>query len=123
MPEFNIVLAISDTIIRKVLTRRFKDTDYTILEAKDGNEAISRIESENVHLVVAEEMLPYHNGFELIGISKSRNIPVIIISDADLEEKLLEAFELGADDFIDKPFSPNELFVRVKNQLKRQETT
>ena len=68
-------------------------------------------------------MLPYHNGFELIGISKSRNIPVIIISDADLEEKLLEAFELGADDFIDKPFSPNELFVRVKNQLKRQETT
>ena len=71
-------------------------------------------------LIIAEELLPFKNGPEIIRKANEKQIPTIIISDADLEIKILEAFELGAVDFIDKPFSPNELVARAKNALNKR---
>ncbi len=105
--------------MQKVLEERLKTEKFEVVIVDNGLDAFEMIENQAIDLVVSEELLPYKNGFELIRRANEMNIPIIIISDADLEEKILEAFELGASDFIDKPFSPNELVVRVKNALKR----
>lgn len=104
--------------MRAVLTERLRQDNFNILAVDNGLDALDAIKDRKVDIVVSEELLPYRNGFELIRFANEQNIPVIIISDADLEEKIMEAFELGASDFIDKPFSPNELVVRVKNVVK-----
>ena len=84
----------------------------------NGLEAMEILKSESIDVLVTEEMLPYQSGLNLIKICDELNIPSIIISDSDLENKILEAFGLGAYDFIDKPYSPNELVVRTKNVLR-----
>lgn len=81
--------------------------------AENGNDASQILEEGNVDILVTEELLPFRSGFELIKICEAKDIPSIIISDADLENKILEAFDLGAYNFIDKPYSPNELVVRI----------
>ena len=113
-----ILIAEPNKLMQKVLSERLKIEQFEVTIVDNGLDALEVIENRGVDLVVSEELLPYKNGFELIRRSNELSIPIIIISDADLEEKILEAFELGASDFIDKPFSPNELVVRVKNALK-----
>jgi DNA-binding response OmpR family regulator len=69
--------------------------------------------------------MPYTSGLELIGIVKSnspKKIPVIVLSALGQEETVMEAFQLGADDFLTKPFNPTELSVRVKRLLKIRNT-
>jgi two-component system, OmpR family, response regulator VicR len=114
-----ILIAEPNKLMQKVLEERLKTEKFEVVIVDNGLDAFEMIENQAIDLVVSEELLPYKNGFELIRRANEMNIPIIIISDADLEEKILEAFELGASDFIDKPFSPNELVVRVKNALKR----
>lgn len=113
-----ILIAESNILMQKILLERFKTEKIEVIMTDNGLDALRIIQANEVQLVVAEELLPYRNGFELIRHCTEQNIPIIIISDADLEEKILEAFELGASDFIDKPFSPSELVVRVKNAAK-----
>ena len=115
----NILLAEPNELMGKVLSERLKQEGMNVHLAKDGISAKEMMESQKFHVLVAEELLPYMNGIELIKFANQQDLPIIIISDADLEQKILEAFELGASDFIDKPFSPSELVVRVKNILKK----
>ncbi|MEQ9306645.1 MAG: response regulator [Marinoscillum sp.] len=115
----NVLIAEPGKLMQKVLAQRMTEEEFDVVIADNGLDALEHIESGKIDIVVSEELLPYKNGFELIRHANKNNIPIIIISDADLEEKILEAFELGASDFIDKPFSPNELVVRVKNALKK----
>ena len=120
MNPTNILLAEPSELLRKVLADRLEMEGYSVCSVQDGIELISEIEKRKADIIIAEELLPYKNGFEIIATAKSHEIPVIIISDADLEEKILEAFNLGASDFIDKPFSPNEVVARVKNILSQK---
>lgn len=113
-----LLLAEPNELMRAVLTERLKQESFHVLAVDNGLEALDAITTGKADIVISEELLPYRNGFELIRFASEKDIPVIIISDADLEEKIMEAFELGATDFIDKPFSPNELVVRVKNIVK-----
>jgi DNA-binding response OmpR family regulator len=115
-----ILIAEPNVLIQKVLEERLKNEEFEITIVDNGLDAVEAIETSQIDLIVTEELLPYKNGFELLRFANEKSIPVIIISDADLEEKILEAFDLGASDFIDKPFSPNELVVRVKNILKNK---
>ncbi len=114
-----LLLAEPNALMQKVLTERLKQESFELTVVDNGLDAINYIQNKSVDFVVSEELLPYKNGFELIRHAVENNIPIIIISDADLENKILEAFELGAIDFIDKPFSPHELVVRVKNAAKK----
>lgn len=104
-------------LIQKVIKKRLEMEGYRVILASDGNSAYEMIGEHKPDIMVAEELLPFRSGFELIETGNALNIPSIIISDTDLENKILEAFDLGAFDFIDKPYSPNELVVRVKNIL------
>ena len=120
MEKTHIVIAEPKELLRKVLADRFSIENFQVYEAVNGEELLDLMTSVRVDIIVAEELLPFKNGVEIIKDATRLNIPVIIISDADLESKILEAFELGASDFIDKPFSPNEVVARVKNVLRKK---
>jgi DNA-binding response OmpR family regulator len=75
-------------------------------------------------LIIADIMVPFFTGLEIVNIVKNKpetkNIPIIMLSAADMEETVLEAFKLGANDYVTKPFSPNELSTRVKKLLNQR---
>ena len=94
---------------------------FQVIIAADGNAGISMFDSENPDLVVTDLMLPFKNGIEILQNIRAKNheVPVIILSAMGEEEStVLEAFNMGADDFVPKPFNPNELVIRVKRLLK-----
>ena len=114
-----VLFAEPNDLIRKVLTKRLSDEGYEVLSVANGLEAEKQLKKQqNISIFVTEELLPFKSGFELLKICNEQDLPSIVISDADLEEKIVEAFSLGASDFIDKPYSPSELIVRIKNILK-----
>jgi DNA-binding response OmpR family regulator len=118
MQDRVILLAESNELLQRILKSNLECNGFTILPALDGKTAAEILENEKIDLVVAEELLPYKNGLELISLAMQKNIQTIIISDARIESKIMEAFEVGAIDFIAKPFSPVELIARIKNALK-----
>ena len=75
-----------------------------------------KIHSVNPDLVITDIMMPYASGLEIVSMVKTqeKKIPVIVLSAMGQEKVVLEAFDLGADDYMTKPFSPNELTVRVR---------
>lgn len=111
----HILFCSADRLIQKVIEKRLVDEGFEVSLASDGNAAAEAVAGKKFDLVVSEELLPFQSGFEIIKRCTKANIPTIIISDSDLENKILEAFEMGAYDFIDKPYSPNELVVRIKS--------
>ena len=119
MTKKTILLAEPNELLRIVLTERLKMDDFNVSSVENGLQLIKTVETNQPDLIITEELLPFRSGLEVIAMAKVKGIPVIIISDADLEEKILEAFRLGATDFIDKPFSPNEVVARARNVLNK----
>lgn len=99
----------------------FKHTKdgYDVDTAEDGEKAIQKIESEEYAIIISDIMMPFISGFELVKILKERgtDAPVLMLTSLNSETAVLKAFDLGADDFMTKPFSPNELSVRIKKLL------
>lgn len=118
-----IVLVIEDEeLVRKVLEFRLKKEGYEVFLAKDGAEALELIEEQKFDLILVDIMLPYVGGLEITSKVKSnpetKDTPVIVLSSNGLENVILEAFSLGADDFIPKPFNLPELTIRIKKHIK-----
>jgi len=112
-----ILIAEDDVVILNTLEFRLKKDGYEVITAKDGQEALEKIESYHPDLLISDIMMPFISGLELIGAVKEKyqdKISIIILTTMGQESVVLEAFTLGADDFITKPFSPNELSIRVK---------
>lgn len=110
-----------DNMTIQILKFLFSKEGYEIFISKDGLDAIERIPQEAPDLVITDIMLPMKSGLEIIQFIKNSypNTPVLALSSLGEEEAtVLNAFKLGADDFIAKPFSPNELLLRVKRFLK-----
>ncbi len=94
---------------------------YTPIVASDPSELERLFDAEKPHLVLLDLVLPGANGFELIRrIPKIMEVPVIIMSGRGDDQKVAEAFELGASDYVVKPFSPTELLARIKAALRRR---
>ncbi len=111
-----ILIAEDDELMLRTLEFRLKKDGHTILIARDGREAIELIDANVPDLVITDIMMPYSSGMEIVGFLKQKydnRIKVIILSGMGQENVILEAFRLGADDYITKPFSPSELSVRV----------
>ena len=116
-----ILIAEDEPLMRKTICMKLEKDGYAIISCADGKEAIQKIEEEKPDLVITDMMLPYASGFEIIKFAKDNNsaIPVIVLSALGQENTVENAFELGADDYITKPFNLNELSIRVKRLLKK----
>jgi DNA-binding response OmpR family regulator len=115
-----ILIVEDESLILKALEFRLKRDGYDVIKAADGREGIRMIETEDFHLLITDMMLPFNNGLEVVNKAKElkgKTFPVIVLSNVGLENVVLEAFKLGADDYITKPFSPAELSIRVKRLL------
>lgn len=115
-----ILIVEDEEMMLKALEFRLKKDGYIVLLASDGREALRIIKEEEPDAVITDIMLPYVNGLEIVSFVKkeiAKSTGVIVLSRVGLEKTVLEAFELGADDYIAKPFSPNELSIRIKRLL------
>ena len=115
-----ILVAEDELIMLKTIELRLKKDGHTVVTAGDGLEALRKLEGLNPDLIITDIMMPFSSGLEIVSAVKNRvgkKIPIIVLSAMGQENVVLEAFQLGADDFITKPFSLNELSVRVKRYV------
>ena len=118
--NFNILLAEDDEDIVKLLKLYLENEGYVVLGAKDGVEASEIFDKEKVDLALVDIMMPRMNGYELTKyIRKKSNIPIIILSAAQLDSDKILGLNLGADDYMVKPFNPLELIARINANLRR----
>lgn len=93
---------------------------YKVFKAANGLEALQAVEENDIHLVIMDVMMPQMNGLRAtIKIREDKNIPVIMLSAKTEDTDKIMGLNLGADDYITKPFNPLELIARVKSQLRR----
>lgn len=115
-----VLLAEDDKTLSLLLKFRLEKEGYETFMAADGNAAQKLIESTNPDIILTDIMMPFSSGLEVISFVKDtlkRDTPIIVFSAAGQEEMVLKAFNLGATDFMSKPFSPNELIMRIKRIL------
>jgi DNA-binding response OmpR family regulator len=115
------VLVVDDEpIVREVVVRYLEREGYSTLEADDGEKARALVERESPDLVVLDVMLPGTDGLELCRWIRSHSeLPVIMLTARGEEADRIVGLELGADDYVTKPFSPRELTARVRTVLRR----
>ncbi|MDG3582822.1 response regulator transcription factor [Galbibacter pacificus] len=115
------ILIIEDNpMIVKSLEFKLTKDGYQVVVAQDGRKALKILETDAFQLVITDLMLPFINGIELIEHIKNNipELPVIVLSTSKQEEIIMDAFKMGVNDFITKPFSPNELSLRVKRTIE-----
>jgi two-component system response regulator VicR len=121
--NLKILIVEDDVLMLKILEFILKKEGYQVTSCKDGLSAIEKIPVLIPDLIVTDIMLPFRSGLEIIGYTKENfeNIPVIVVSSLGEEEgTVTEAFKLGADDFVSKPFNPNELLLRIKRLFAKK---
>ena len=93
---------------------------YNVLKAYNGEEALKIIRDNEVHLVVLDIMMPKKDGIETLKeIREEKCLPVIMLSAKSEDEDKIEGLDLGADDYVTKPFNPSELIARVNSNIRR----
>src|SRR6266705_2153179 len=115
------VLVVDDEPIVREVVRRYLDREgFRTLEAADGTNARELLERETPNLVVLDVMLPGMDGLALCRWIRERSdVPVILLTARGEEADRIVGLELGADDYVTKPFSPRELATRVRTVLRR----
>jgi len=119
-----ILICEDEEIMLTALEFRLKKQGYEVIRAEDGQVAIDKIRTEDPDLIIADIMMPHVSGLELITFVRQdqrKETPVIVISALELDEIVLEASRLGANDFISKPFKPIELILRIKRIFQEME--
>ncbi|MEA2163454.1 MAG: two-component system, OmpR family, operon response regulator KdpE [Thermoanaerobaculia bacterium] len=118
-----ILIADDDPAIRESLSKELRAAGYTTSTAADGSEAIGAFQSQAPDLVLTDLAMPRSDGFDLIaGIRATSRIPIIVLSVRGADADKVRALDLGADDFVTKPFSMAELLARVRAHLRRTTT-
>jgi two-component system response regulator VicR len=115
-----ILIAEDNKLILETIAHSLTREGYEILKAPDGKECLRILEENEIDLLITDLYMPYINGHEVISIlrdERKKNTPILVLSAGGAEDNVLKAFELGADDFMVKPFSLVELNVRVRKLL------
>jgi DNA-binding response OmpR family regulator len=120
-PESATILLVDDEeSVQKLLTYPLQQEGFRVLQAGDGEEAVRRFEAEHVDLVVLDLMLPRLDGLEVCRRLRAQStVPIIMLTARDDELDKVVGLELGADDYITKPFSIREFRSRVRALLRR----
>ena len=119
-----ILVVDDEQTVRNVLQRTLERAGYDVITAANGQEALDKISSFDVSLVLLDIMMPGLDGFEVLErIPRDLNIPVIMLSGIHDEITKIHSLTLGADNYIAKPFSTGELLARIQAKQKRTEST
>jgi len=120
-----ILIADDEARLRKLIVDFLKREGYQVIEAEDGKRALEIFNAESdIGLVILDVMMPYYDGWAVCHqIRKNSQIPIIMLTARSEEADQLFGFEIGADEYITKPFSPSVLVARVKALLRRLENT
>jgi len=116
-----ILIAEDDELILRTVEHKLVKEGHEVVLTRNGREAIEKINELNLDLVVTDIMMPFASGIEILSAIKriGKKIPVIVLSSMGQEEVVVDAFDLGASDFMVKPFSPNELILRIKRLINK----
>ncbi len=122
--EAKILIVDDEKNIVELIKFHLKKENYRVIEAYKGKDALDLYRKEKPDLIILDVMLPDMGGFEVCKtIRKESRIPIIMLTAKGEEIDKILGFELGADDYITKPFSPRELLARIKAVLKRTRTS
>jgi len=118
----SILIIEDDPALLRGLTDNFRAQGYDVRTASDGNAGLAAVLGEPPDLVLLDIMLPKLNGYEICRRVRERNheMPIIMLTAKGQEEEIVRGLELGADDYVTKPFSIRELIARVKALLRRR---
>ncbi|GAA0691744.1 MULTISPECIES: response regulator transcription factor [Clostridium] len=121
MGKFNVLVVDDEKEIRDAIDIYLRSSeDINIIKCADGIEALEVLESKEVHLILLDIMMPRLDGIRTcMKIRESKNIPIIMLSAKSEDSDKILGLNIGADDYITKPFNPLELVARVKSQLRR----
>ncbi|MDD3427886.1 MAG: response regulator [Caldisericia bacterium] len=121
----NILLIEDDKDISELISYNLKKENFNVITAYDGEEALNLIKDNVIDLIILDLMLPSVSGIDLLKYikrdEKTKNIPVIIETAKGEENDIVLGLELGADDYVTKPFSPKVLVARIKRLIERTE--
>jgi len=116
----NILICDDEKDIVNALKIYLNDPDYVLFEAHNGQEAVDAVKENEIHLVLLDIMMPIMNGIEAMSqIRGFSNVPIILLTAKSEDADKVLGLNVGADDYITKPFSPLEVCARVKSQLRR----
>jgi DNA-binding response OmpR family regulator len=119
-PAASILVVDDEPNLRKMLRSYLRNAGFTVLEAGDGADALALLRSEQVDLALVDVMLPGIDGLELVRrIRADSAIPIILVTAKGEETSRVAGLEVGADDYVVKPFFPTEVVARVRAQLRR----
>lgn len=119
--ENKILISEDEAKIRQLVASYLVREGFRVIETENGQEAVERFgENEDVVLVMLDVMMPVKDGFEACReIRQKSDVPILMLTARDAEHDEVKGFEMGADEYISKPFSPTILVTRVKNLLRR----
>ena len=122
-PSHAILLVEDDEHIAYILRFLLERNGFAVEQAIDGRQALERIARPPPDLVLMDIMLPYHDGLELLdrlrGDPAWRGVPVLMLTAKAREADIVRALDLGADDYVTKPFQPEEVLARVRRMLRK----
>ncbi len=119
-PAKRILVADDEVTLRDFISRNLRARSYTVVEACNGLEALALWETESPHLIILDIMMPRMDGLEVCKRIRERStVPIIVLTALDTESDKVAALDLGADDYLTKPFGVEELLARVRAALRR----
>ena len=118
--NFHILVVDDDNKIKSLIKQFLEEKGFIVSTASDANEAKVKINIFNFNLLILDVMMPGQDGYELTKeMKQSRDIPIILLTAKGEVENRIHGLELGADDYLGKPFDPQELLLRIKNIIKK----
>ena len=116
----NILICDDDREISRAIEIYLRNEGYHVIQARDGLEALDAVKKNDIHLILMDVMMPRMDGIQAtMRIRQEKNIPIIMLSAKAQDYDKINGLNIGADDYVTKPFNPMELVARVKSQLRR----
>lgn len=120
MAKYKVLVVDDEDEIRDAIEIYLRNEDIKVFKAKDGIDALMILEEEEIHLILMDIMMPRMDGIKAtFKIRENKNIPIIMLSAKSEDTDKILGLNVGADDYITKPFNPLEVVARVKSQLRR----
>jgi DNA-binding response OmpR family regulator len=118
-----ILIAEDSMTVRRLVAARLRADGYDVVEAEDGEEALTLAQQQHPDLYVLDKVMPKLDGFEVVRALRedplTRDAPIVMLTERSSEEDVLGGLQLGVEEYMPKPFSPHELSARVRRALAR----